>query len=177
MSKSHAKAISLVISATILSLAVSYFALAWIEPTQAPPGDNVPTPLNTSDETQTKAGRLNALVFGDAINPDYYLDPNGTTVLAGPVGIGTTTSPAFTLDVAGQANADELCIEGDCKLSWDAVGVGVGFPGTYISSTELSSFCSGAGSWSGPFTPPADAQDGIVYAQAGRGGARTGMRT
>ncbi|QQR83436.1 hypothetical protein IPJ72_06645 [Candidatus Peregrinibacteria bacterium] len=40
------------------------------------------------------------------------------------MGIGTVT-PAYLLDVAGQANAVELCIKDDCRTSWPAGGAGL----------------------------------------------------
>lgn len=39
----------------------------------------------------------------------------------GQVGINTT-SPAYQLDVNGQANASELCIAGDCRATWPSGG-------------------------------------------------------
>jgi len=97
----------------------------------------------------------------------------------GNVGIGTT-SPSQKLEVngnlemtgattpnwadSGDINAKRLCIEGDCRTSWSG-----GFPGTYISSTDLSSFCRGSGGFSGTFTPPANAKYGLVYAKGGTG--------
>jgi hypothetical protein len=41
----------------------------------------------------------------------------------GNIGIGTMT-PNYKLDVAGAANAQQLCIAGDCKSSWTAVTSG-----------------------------------------------------
>ncbi|MDD5738714.1 MAG: hypothetical protein PHY72_02180, partial [Candidatus Pacebacteria bacterium] len=40
---------------------------------------------------------------------------------SGNIGIGDT-SPSYKLDVNGQANATQLCIAGDCKSAWSAVG-------------------------------------------------------
>ncbi|MDD4989822.1 MAG: hypothetical protein PHW31_00740 [Candidatus Pacebacteria bacterium] len=42
---------------------------------------------------------------------------------SGNVGIGDT-SPSYKLDVAGQANATQLCIAGDCKSAWSQVNSG-----------------------------------------------------
>jgi len=39
-------------------LAISYFVLAWTEPSQAPPGGNVLAPLNVGSAGQSKAGGL-----------------------------------------------------------------------------------------------------------------------
>lgn len=58
-------------------------------------------------------------------------NPNGNVILAGAsnatngtVGIGTTSpSSAYKLDVLGSINSSGgLCIAGDCKTSWSAVG-------------------------------------------------------
>lgn len=42
----------------VLVFAIGFYILAWQEPTQAPPGGNVPTPLNISATPQTKEGDL-----------------------------------------------------------------------------------------------------------------------
>lgn len=48
----------------------------------------------------------------------------------GKVGVNTT-SPSYTFDVNGQSNADELCINGDCRTSWPS-GSG-GLSGQYFA--------------------------------------------
>jgi hypothetical protein len=64
------------------------FVRAWTEPTEAPPGGNVGAPINTSGNSQTKAGGMNIL---------------------GSLGIGTVT-PANKLDVAGKILATgDIC--------------------------------------------------------------------
>ncbi|MEO0076300.1 MAG: hypothetical protein ABIK19_01355, partial [candidate division WOR-3 bacterium] len=57
----------------------------------------------------------------------FSIDKEGQVYAAGNVGIGTT-GPNYKLDVrgtgaAGQINAQAgLCIDGDCKTSWDQIG-------------------------------------------------------
>jgi hypothetical protein len=53
-------------------------------------------------------------------NYNYSINP-----LGGNVGIGTT-SPNYKIDVAGDANATQFCISGDCRNSWAAVSGGSG---------------------------------------------------
>jgi hypothetical protein len=71
-----------------------------------------------------------AIIFGD--NTDDYLrimfnNPSGSfTELIrilpdGRVGIGTT-SPTQKVDVAGNVNATQLCIAGDCRSNWASAG-------------------------------------------------------
>ncbi len=46
-----------------MSLVISYFAIAWTEPTAPPPGDQVSAPINVGSVAQTKQGRLIAESF------------------------------------------------------------------------------------------------------------------
>lgn len=73
---------------------ISFYILAWQEPTQAPPGGNVPAPLHTGAAGQAKAGGLILNTGGASI---------GLIVQAGDVGIGTT-APGARLDVRGRVN-------------------------------------------------------------------------
>jgi hypothetical protein len=112
------------IFATLTLLFLAYFYLyAWIEPTTAPPGGNVPAPINVGSTDQTKQGRLGiktgidphySLTIGTqglkitntGNQPTLYLeDKSGDTTpfiidSAGKVGIGTT-NPTERLDVEG----------------------------------------------------------------------------
>jgi len=85
------KIIPLTLGVLIFSLVVAYLVLAWTEPPQTPPQGNVPAPLNVGNETQTKTGELRFPIFRDSDDTRYYLNPAGISVLAGNVGIGTTT--------------------------------------------------------------------------------------
>jgi len=85
------KTISLTVSVLVICFAIAFYAVGWTEPTVAPPGGNVDTPLNTSSVGQSKAGGL-ILNTGGAVN--------GLIVDKGNVGIGTT-GPIEKLDVRG----------------------------------------------------------------------------
>jgi len=85
------KTIALLVGVVAMALAISYFVFAWTEPTQAPPGGNVPAPLNVGSAGQSKAGGLILNTGGAA---------TGLIVQYGNVGIGTT-APTQKLDVNG----------------------------------------------------------------------------
>lgn len=87
------KGMAFIASVTVLSFALSYFALAavWTGPSNNPPNPNVDPPLNVGSVGQSKAGGL-ILNTGGA--------PLGLIVQKGDVGIGTA-APAAKLEVAG----------------------------------------------------------------------------
>ena len=105
------KTIALLVGVVAMALAISYFVFAWTEPTQAPPGGNVPAPLNVGSAGQSKAGGL-ILNTGEAAT--------GLIVQHGNVGIGTT-EPEMQLDV----NGDVLI------RSTDGAGLHIGETGGY----------------------------------------------
>jgi hypothetical protein len=77
-----------IVPALVLVMSFAAFiALAWTEPAGAPPGNNVPAPLNVSNQGQSKSGGL-ILNTGGALT--------GLIVNKGNVGIGTLNpqSPA-----------------------------------------------------------------------------------
>jgi len=78
-------------------LLVVVFAWAWVEPTQGPPGGNVPAPINVGPTGQAKRGNL-------MLNTDGSLE-YGLLIPYGKVGIGTIT-PATRLEV--KATTDEI---------------------------------------------------------------------
>ena len=102
-----------VICATLFVAAV---ILAWTEPTAAPPGDNVDTPINTGTTAQEKAASFAATAFIDTDNSEWYVDPAGgagniSALFAEKVGIGTTTPGSYKLYISG----------GDLKVGGDIV--------------------------------------------------------
>ena len=105
------KTIALLVGVVAMALAISYFVFAWTEPTQAPPGRNVPAPLNVGSAGQSKAGGLILNTGGAA---------TGLIVRYGNVGIGTT-GPEMQLDV----NGDVLI------RSTDGAGLHIGETGGY----------------------------------------------
>ena len=58
------------------------FASAWQGPTTTPPDGNVNTLLNTSNETQTKAGYLYFPKWFDSDDDEYYVDPDANSIFA-----------------------------------------------------------------------------------------------
>jgi len=120
---------------------LNYLVLAWTEPKQTPPEDNVPAPLNVGSDGQQKAGGLilntgNAttglIVLGDQANPSGGSCPSGyqwydlnsnkainngeciKTILTADrnnVGIGTL-NPLYKLDVNGNVHASgDVCTD------------------------------------------------------------------
>jgi hypothetical protein len=71
------KKLALLVSVFVLSLAFGYFIFAWTEPSQTPPGGNVPTPINVGDSDQVKSGKLG--VATDGIDSSYGLTVGNST--------------------------------------------------------------------------------------------------
>jgi len=59
------KIIALTFGILVISFLMAFYVVAWTEPTSAPPGDNVATPLNAGPAGQSKTGGL-ILNTGDA---------------------------------------------------------------------------------------------------------------
>lgn len=99
--KASPKLLAVVFSVLVLCFLTVFYLFAWTEPSVAPPGGNVAAPLNISSTAQTKTGRLTFTEFYDSNNTAYYVNPAGQTILAGKVGIGSTSVPASRLHVRG----------------------------------------------------------------------------
>ena len=52
------RTVSLIVGLIAISFLAGSHLFAWTEPTQAPPGANVPTPINVGPVAQTKQGDL-----------------------------------------------------------------------------------------------------------------------
>ena len=88
------KSIALILGVLTMSFLVGYLVFAaWTEPTQTPPGGNVPAPLNVGSVDQIKSGGLSVGAF---------VSQYGTILanVSGNVGIGTA-SPGYKLDITG----------------------------------------------------------------------------
>ncbi len=92
------KATGMVLGITLSIFAISLGVLAtdWVGPTQAPPGGNLPAPLNSSSLAQIKDGPLGI---------EGVLRAYSNLIVDGNVGIGTTT-PEVKLHSMGQIRAD-----------------------------------------------------------------------
>ena len=122
------QAVALTSGVLAVCFLMGYIVLAWTEPTQAPPGGNVPTPLNTGNVGQSKEGGLILNTGGAAM---------GLIVQSGKVGIGLSDVGIYKmgvgghlyvggnvainggdLNVAGDVKGNRLCIGDDCRTSW-----------------------------------------------------------
>lgn len=81
--------VPIVVAFVIGTIFSSFVALAWTDPTAAPPGNNVPAPVNVGSDEQLKSGVLGVdglAVFGNSIfNAGSYLNFG---VTAGSAGYG-----------------------------------------------------------------------------------------
>ena len=87
------------------SLFSSIAVFAWTGPTAAPPGNNIPTPINvgTTDQVKNAGLSLNSLVVF------------GNSIFTGNVGVGSSNVPGKTLDVSGTIRAT-----GEALARWQA---------------------------------------------------------
>lgn len=148
--KISSRAVSLVFGVLVLCFALSYWVLAWTEPTSDPPAGNVNAPLNIGATGQSKSGWLaiyesgcsNCSLFvgksglngysgviessgGAWLGSALTSADNGLIVENGRVGIGET-NPSYPLEVSGSVYASEFCLSGDmpCIAAWPSGGGG-----------------------------------------------------
>ena len=99
-------------------------AVVWTEPSALPPGDNVPAPINVGAGAQIKTGDLTVGGNFSVGQGQIVGAPAG-----GNMGLGTL-------------NAEQLCIQGNCRVNWpEAVNAfvdegNVGFGPTAVLGTN-----------------------------------------
>lgn len=137
--------ISKVLTVSLLTLSLcANIAYAWNEPTTSPSVGNVPAPINTGADSQTKAGDL----FLDALGGflDLLVVGGANLGLAGNVGIGMTDPANFKLQVAGNVGigtfGTELRLDNSATVSDAGSGSGFASNGSAVSM----------GAWAGPLT-------------------------
>lgn len=79
----------------------AFYVVAWQEPSQAPPGGNVATPINVGTAPQAKAGRISATEFYDYNDPSYYLNPSGNSVFGGDLTVGGSGNISGNFQIGG----------------------------------------------------------------------------
>ena len=160
------KPISLILGVVIISLTLSFWVIAWTEPSQPPPDGNAASPLNVSETGQTKQGWLSTMeslwvglkpasqeqgqlyagllrvLKGAMINEnDSEL---GLIVAGGRVGIGTTDP----------AEGYRMEVNGDIKLSGETPTFTITNVASPISDSDVTTKeyvdnqCTGSGSCS-----------------------------
>ena len=159
------KLISLVLGVMIISLALSFWVVAWTEPGQPPTDGNVAAPINIGNIGQTKTGWLATLggllvgfesalgdpptgvlqvLNGALINTNGA--PTGLIVAEGKVGIGTSTvSDGFRMEVKGNIKlSDDPAIPGTADFTIKNVKTPV--DNSDVATKEyVDVFCSSCG--------------------------------
>ena len=57
------KTIALLVGVLAMVFLIGYIVFAWVEPTQPPPGGNVPAPINVGSTEQIKSGTIGAFYY------------------------------------------------------------------------------------------------------------------
>jgi len=112
----------LFVLAAVLVLAFINFVTAFTEPTEIPPGGNVPAPLNVGSQAQTKLGDLTVNNFSVVNN-----------FISGSISsISGVFSGVLSVD-------DQICLRGDCITAWKDDGGGGGCVDITCSWNDFSS--------------------------------------
>ncbi len=148
---------------------------AWTDPSAAPPGNNIHTPLNVSDNDQVKSGKLG--IATDALDPLYGLTVGNATNL---LGIKVSGNSFFEKNITlkDPAVADSTILKADTTVSTNlnadkiddydaadflAAGGGVG-KFRVFAKCEKKTQCSPISFWAPTLAPcPAGATE-IYYA-------------
>lgn len=134
--------ISLILCSLVFCFAAAMYVVAWTEPSQGPPSDNIAAPINIGDVTQYKSGALGIKGVFET-DTETHLAVSG-----GNVGIGDTSPDSGTggqlkLDVEGPIGATKYCDENGnhCTVAGELFG-GLGawenksFNTVYHASTD-----------------------------------------
>jgi hypothetical protein len=121
-----------IISVAVFSFALSYFVLAWTEPSSTPPAGNVSAPLNASSVSQTKAGSLYFSTDSGANSGVGTSSPNAklgvydaSDALLRLMRSGTASNYSFNLGTDGKFIFKDQ--NGNSRLAVDTAGnVGIG---------------------------------------------------
>lgn len=124
--KISAKITALTFGVLVLVFAIGFLVFAWTEPVQAPPGGNVPTPINVGSTPQTKEAKLtiDAAGGGDALviktggdlriytsdntgSAVLYVDNNGELTTSDNLKVGNTIVKNNG-SISSNLNADKL---------------------------------------------------------------------
>lgn len=146
------KIVALTFGVLVISFLAAFYVVAWQEPTQAPPGGNVPAPLNVGPTGQSKAGGL-ILNTGGA---EYGLIVDrGNTKVGRDLKIEiipSDTTGSYSLDWDGL----QICQFGTCCPPWqDCDGDGK----TYKDRNDCDEGCSTCYSNSLEYTTSPDGKD------------------
>ncbi len=120
------------VAAIVLGVFLAMPALAFTEPSDAPPGGTTAAPLNVSSTTQTKTGKLilqgglelnsgGTAVFGVPIDfreTVNFSDATKNFVLLGKLNIATPSPTTGSLNIASAASPRDICWNGVCKSDW-----------------------------------------------------------
>lgn len=80
---------------------------AWTGPTAAPPGNNVPAPINVGNTDQSKNAAIGATMFEDHNDPSFVVNPNGASLL----NTITTHSGSYALFAKNAAGVDNSAVK------------------------------------------------------------------
>jgi hypothetical protein len=94
MSEKNQKFILSAIAVLVMSLLAGYLIFAWTEPSQNPPGGNVPAPINVGSTDQVKSGKLG--VATDGVDSNYGLTVGNSS---NSLGIKTSGKSYFEKEV------------------------------------------------------------------------------
>jgi hypothetical protein len=145
MSEKNRKFILSAIAVLVMSLLAGYLIFAWTEPSQNPPGGNVPAPINVGSQEQIKSGTIGAYYFkvlgwdavygsfdtGGGVNRPFHLigtyhgwDPYGVYIAGYNYYNNSSVSQARKVYVGG-GGMERLTVD----LGSGNVGIGTTGPG------------------------------------------------